>query len=62
MGGIWMNKKHVLKYALVECLPVDTNELIYNETEVYAYVNKTDGDLLDISIITESLLQYDKKC
>ncbi len=61
MGGIWMNKKHVLKSALVECLPVDTNELIYNETEVYAYVNKTDGDLLDISIITESLLQYDKK-
>lgn len=56
-----MNKKHVLKSALVECLPVDTNELIYNETEVYAYVNKTDGDLLDISIITESLLQYDKK-
>ena len=56
-----MNKKHVLKSALVECLPVDTNELIYNETEVYAYVNKTDGDLLDISIITESLLEYDKK-
>ena len=56
-----MNKKHVLKSALVECLPVDTNELIYNETEVYAYINKTDGDLLDISIITESLLEYDKK-
>ena len=56
-----MNKKHILKSALVECLPVDTNELIYNETEVYAYVNKTDGDLLDISIITESLLEYDKK-
>ena len=56
-----MNKKHILKSALMECLPVDTNELIYNETEVYAYVNKTDGDLLDISIITESLLEYDKK-
>lgn len=56
-----MRKEHTSKHSIVKPPLLDINKLVTANIGVYAYVNEMHGEMLNLSIVTEELLAYDKK-